>query len=97
MHPKRLSPLSAAARMMGKKGGKRTLELYGAELFSKASKARKVFGGGWPKRKAKEAVGQEENRRKEIIDKRGGRWHLDVLSTEFGTGKHWTPPTSVRH
>jgi len=42
MHPKRLSPLSAAARMMGKKGGKRTLELYGAELFSKASKARKV-------------------------------------------------------
>ena len=49
MKPKKPSPLSAAASAMGKKGGKRTLELHGAEHFSKASKARKVFGGGWPK------------------------------------------------
>ena len=43
MHPKRLSPLSAAARMMGKKGGKRTLELHGAEHFSKASQGTESF------------------------------------------------------
>jgi hypothetical protein len=34
---------------MGKKGGARTLELYGPEHFSKAAKARKTFGGGYPK------------------------------------------------
>jgi hypothetical protein len=41
--------LSEAARLLGKKGGKRTLELHGPEHFSKASKARKAFRGGWPK------------------------------------------------
>jgi len=34
---------------MGKKGGARTLELHGPEHFSKAAKARKTFGGGYPK------------------------------------------------
>jgi len=49
MKPKKRSPLSAAASAMGKKGGKRTFLLHGSEHFSKASKARKTFGGGWPK------------------------------------------------
>jgi hypothetical protein len=49
MKPKKPSPLSAAASAMGKKGGARTLELHGPEHFSKAAKARKVFGGGYPK------------------------------------------------
>ena len=46
MKPKKPSPLSAAASAMGKKGSARTLALHGPEHFSKASKARKVFGGG---------------------------------------------------
>jgi hypothetical protein len=49
MKPRKPSPISEAASLMGKKGGKRTLELHGAEHFSKASKARKEFKGGWPK------------------------------------------------
>ena len=48
MKPKKPSPLREAASAMGKKGGKRTLELHGAEHFSKASKSRKTFGGGYP-------------------------------------------------
>ena len=48
MNPRKPSPLSEAASMMGKKGGKRTLELHGPEHFAKASKARKTFGGGYP-------------------------------------------------
>src|SRR5438132_12933643 len=44
--PKKPSPLSEAASAMGKKGGARTLALHGPEHFSKASKARKTFGGG---------------------------------------------------
>jgi hypothetical protein len=47
--PKNPPPISAAASMMGKKGGKRTFELHGPEHFSKASKSRKTFGGGYPK------------------------------------------------
>jgi hypothetical protein len=38
--------LSEAARLLGKKGGQRTLELHGPEHFSQASKARKAFRGG---------------------------------------------------
>jgi hypothetical protein len=49
MKPKKPSPLSQAASAMGKKGGARTLALHGPEHFSKASKARKTFGGGYPK------------------------------------------------
>ena len=41
--------LSEAARLLGRKGGKRTLERHGPEHFSKASRARKSFKGGWPK------------------------------------------------
>jgi hypothetical protein len=57
MKPKKPSPISEAASMMGKKGGKRTLELHGSEHFSKASKARKVFGGGWPKGRPRKPKG----------------------------------------
>jgi hypothetical protein len=57
MKPKKPSPLSEAASAMGKKGGKRTLELHGPEHFSKASKARKVFGGGWPKGRPRKPKG----------------------------------------
>jgi hypothetical protein len=56
-------PLSEAARLMGKKGGSRTFELHGSEHFSKASKARKTFGGGWPKgrpRKTKQSKPRKE-------------------------------------
>jgi hypothetical protein len=49
MKPKKPNPLSEAASAMGKKGGKRTFELHGSEHFSKANKARKTFGGGYPK------------------------------------------------
>ena len=49
MKAKKPNPQSEAASAMGKKGGKRTLELHGPDHFSKASKARKVFGGGYPK------------------------------------------------
>ena len=57
MQPKKPDPLSAAASAMGKKGGARTLALHGAEHFSKASKARKVFGGGYPKGRPRKAKG----------------------------------------
>jgi hypothetical protein len=54
--------LSAAASAMGKKGGARTLELHGPEHFSKAAKARKVFGGGYPKgRPRKPKVGGKKD------------------------------------
>jgi len=46
--------------MMGKKGGKRTLELHGSEHFSKASKARKTFGGGWPKGRPRKPKGSKK-------------------------------------
>ena len=46
--------------LMGKKGGKRTLELHGAEHFSKASKARKTFGGGWPKGRPRKVKGRKK-------------------------------------
>jgi hypothetical protein len=49
MKSKKPDPLSEAASAMGKKGGARTLALHGPEHFSKASKARKTFGGGYPK------------------------------------------------
>ena len=49
MKKKKPSVMSEAAAMLGKKGGKRTLELYGAEHFSKANKARNTRGGGYPK------------------------------------------------
>src|SRR5439155_23228937 len=78
MKPKKPSPLSQAASAMGKKGGARTLALHGPEHFSKASKARKTFGSGWPKERPEEGEGQEESRRKEMIYKRGGHWHMDV-------------------
>jgi hypothetical protein len=48
MRPKKPNPLSEAARAMGKKGGRRTLQLHGPEHFSKASKSRKSKSG-WPK------------------------------------------------
>jgi hypothetical protein len=60
MNPKKPSPLSTAASMMGKKGGKRTLELHGAEHFSKASKARKHFRGGWPKGRPRKPKGRKK-------------------------------------
>jgi len=55
--PKKPSPLSQAASAMGKKDGARTLALHGPEHFSKASKARKVFGGGWPKGRPRKVKG----------------------------------------
>ena len=58
--PKKPSPLSAAASAMGKKGGARTLALHGPEHFSKASKARKVFGGGWPKGRPRKVKGRKK-------------------------------------
>jgi hypothetical protein len=57
MKPKKPNPLSAAANAMGKTGGKRTLELHGSEHFSAASKARKTFGGGWPKGRPRKPKG----------------------------------------
>jgi hypothetical protein len=57
MKPKKPSALSAAARAMGKKGGARTLALHGAEHFSKASKSRKTFGGGYPKGRPRKVKG----------------------------------------
>ena len=57
MKPKKPSPLSAAASAMGKKGGARTLALHGPEHFSKASKARKTFGGGCPKGRPRKPKG----------------------------------------
>ena len=58
--PKKPSPLSQAASAMGKKGGARTLALHGPEHFSKASKARKVFGGGWPKGRPRKVKGRKK-------------------------------------
>jgi hypothetical protein len=55
--------LSEAASLLGRKGGKRTMELHGSEHFSKASKARKAFKGGWPKgrpRKERKAEGESD-------------------------------------
>jgi len=60
MKPKKPSFLSHAASLMGKKGGKRTLELHGPEHFSKASKSRKVFGGGWPKGRPRKVQGTKK-------------------------------------
>jgi hypothetical protein len=57
MKPKKPSAISQAASMMGKKGGRRTLELHGAEHFSKASKSRKTFGGGYPKGRPRKPKG----------------------------------------
>ncbi len=59
MKPKKPSAISQAASMMGKKGGKRTLELHGAEHFSAASKARKHFRGGWPKGRPRKVKGKK--------------------------------------
>jgi hypothetical protein len=60
MGSKKPSAISQAASMMGKKGGKRTLELHGAEHFSKANKARKHFGGGWPKGRPRKPKGKKD-------------------------------------
>ena len=57
MKPKKPSPLSAAASAIGKKGGARTLALHGPEHFSKASKARKTFGGGYHKGRPRKPKG----------------------------------------
>jgi hypothetical protein len=51
----------SAASAMGKKGGKRTLELHGTDHFSKASKARKVFGGGYPKGRPRKPEGGKKD------------------------------------
>lgn len=55
--PKKPNAISEAASLMGKKGGKRTLELHGSEHFSKASNARKTFGGGYPKGRPRKVKG----------------------------------------
>ncbi|HLM97790.1 MAG TPA: hypothetical protein VK335_00820 [Bryobacteraceae bacterium] len=60
MNPKKPTAISQAASMMGKKGGKRTLELHGAEHFSAASKARKTFGGGYPKGRPRKPKGKKD-------------------------------------
>ncbi len=65
MKPKKPSAISQAATMLGKKGGKRTLTLYGPEHFSKANKARKTRGGGWPKgRPRKPKAGKKDGGQK---------------------------------
>jgi len=46
--------------MLGKKGGKRTLELHGTEHFSKASNARKIFAGGYPKGRPRKPKGKKD-------------------------------------
>jgi len=61
MESKKPDPLSAAASAMGKKGGARTLALHGPEHFSKASKARKVFGGGYPKGRPRKPKGGKKS------------------------------------
>jgi hypothetical protein len=60
MKPKTPSAISQAASMMGKKGGRRTLELHGPEHFSKASNARKTFGGGYPKGRPRKPKGKKD-------------------------------------
>ena len=60
MKRKQPSPISQAASLMGKKGGKRTLELHGPEHFSKASNARKHFRGGWPKGRPRKVKGRKK-------------------------------------
>lgn len=57
MKRKKANPLAAAASAMGKKGGRRTFELHGPEHFSKASKSRKTFGGGYPKGRPRKPKG----------------------------------------
>jgi hypothetical protein len=64
MKSKKPSPLSEAASAMGKKGGARTLALHGPEHFSKASKARKVFGGGYPKGRPRKPKGKKDGGQK---------------------------------
>ena len=61
MKPKKPNPISEAASLMGKKGGARTLELHGPEHFSRANKARKTFGGGWPKGRPRKAKGGKKD------------------------------------
>jgi hypothetical protein len=61
MKPKKPNPISEAASLMGKKGGARTLELYGSEHFSKANKARKTFGGGYPKGRPRKPKGGKKD------------------------------------
>jgi hypothetical protein len=60
MKAKKPNPLSAAASAMGKKGGARTFELHGSEHFSKANKARKTFGGGYPKGRPRKPNGSKQ-------------------------------------
>jgi hypothetical protein len=61
MKTKKPTALSLAASAMGKKGGARTLALHGAEHFSKASKARKSFGGGYPKGRPRKPKGGKKD------------------------------------
>jgi len=60
MGSKKRSAISEAAAMQGKKGSKRTLELHGPEHFSKANKARKTFGGGYPKGRPRKPKGKKD-------------------------------------
>ena len=41
---------SEAAKLLGRKGGTRTAELYGSEHFAEINKKRKTFAGGRPKK-----------------------------------------------
>lgn len=61
MKPKKPNPISEAASLMGKKGGKRTFELHGSEHFSKANAARKTFGGGYPKGRPRKPKGGKKD------------------------------------
>lgn len=60
MGSKKRSAISEAAAMLGKKGGKRTLELHGPEHFSEANKARKTRGGGYPKGRPRKPKGKKD-------------------------------------
>jgi hypothetical protein len=57
--------LSEAASLLGRKGGKKTMELHGSEHFSKASKARTAFKGGWPKGRSRKVKEQGTERKGE--------------------------------
>jgi len=97
MESKKPDPLSAAASAMGKKGGARTLALHGPEHFSKASKARKVFGGWIPKGQATQAKGRQERWRKAMIYKRGEHWYVEVAVHGVRIfGRRWTPLTGAK-
>lgn len=61
MKPKKRNAISEAASLMGKKGGRRTFELHGSEHFSKANKARKTFGGGYPKGRPRKPKGKKND------------------------------------